>query len=94
MLLEFRTYLESSFDPVQRKKVSYQDRAEILERYQGRKDIFGSFTHVNKLGINPQSEFDTPIGIYGYPIDFILENADETGQWILPYCGDNPYLHI
>ena len=31
------------------------------------KNLFVSFTTVDKLGINPQSHYDTPLGIYSYP---------------------------
>lgn len=38
---------------------------------------FGTFAHFsdleNRFGINPKSNFSTPFGIYGYPIDLMTE---------------------
>lgn len=54
---------------------------------------FVSFTTVPKLGINPKSGFNTPIGIYCYPLDSetviseIMDNA-------LPFAGDAPFINV
>lgn len=32
-----------------------------------------------KLGINPQSDFETPIGVYCYPIDVVIEHTEIEG---------------
>ena len=41
------------------------------------KNLFVSFTTVDKLGINPQSHYDTPLGIYSYPAEFIVDNIGD-----------------
>ncbi len=38
------------------------------------KDIFVTFVSEDKVGINPKSIWNTPNGIYAYPIKFILDD--------------------
>jgi hypothetical protein len=56
-------------------------------------NAFVSFTEIDKLGINPQSTFNTPLGIYAYPIDFALDAA-HTHMHFLPYAGDQPFVNL
>ena len=35
------------------------------------KNLFVSFTDLDKLGINPTSRYNTPIGIYAYPAEYV-----------------------
>src|SRR5262245_20076952 len=85
--------LAAEFDPFQRKMVRYWDRTRILQNYAGRPDVFGTFTDVlphpdptreetpiqaiPKLGINPSTKYNTPIGIYCYPVDYIISKFEE-----------------
>ena len=39
-----------------------------LKKYTDDPSIFISFTEIDKIGINPQSNYNTPIGIYTYPL--------------------------
>jgi len=56
---------------------------------------FVSFTNVDKLGINPDSLYSTPLGIYSYPSEYILEQTASTGAMRnLPFAGDSPYANI
>lgn len=51
---------------------------------------FISFTELPKLGINPHNVYSTPIGIYAYPLEFIID--------ALPYqkifASNRPYYWI
>ena len=61
----------------------------------GTLNAFVSFTQLEKLGINPQSTYDTPIGIYAYPIKYVYEqiehhkSADE-----LPFAGGARFANL
>lgn len=58
-------------------------------------NCFVSFTSVDKLGINPKSEWNTPLGIYAYPASYVVKEADtESGMDILPFAGDQPFVNI
>lgn len=56
------------------------------------KDVFIHFSDLPKLGINPQSKFDTPIGIYGYPLtsDIWLDLLERR----IPFAQHRTYIHV
>lgn len=59
------------------------------------KNLFVSFTMVPKLGVNPQSTYNTPIGIYAYPADYVRGlTGDEGPMTNVPFAGDAPYVNI
>jgi hypothetical protein len=64
---------------------------EKLREYVG-KNVFIHFSNVDKLGIYPGSKFNTPVGIYGYPLtaDIIyeLERAE------IPFAQERLYIHV
>lgn len=45
-----------------------------LEKYNGENDVFVHFSDVPKIGINPKQKYTTPLGIYFFPISYVLEN--------------------
>jgi len=58
-------------------------------------NCFVSFTSVDKLGINPKSEWDTPIGIYAYPASFVINQTNtDTAMDYLPFAGDQAFVNI
>lgn len=55
-------------------------------------NLFVSFTQLPKLGINPKSIYNTPLGIYSYPGDYISYRIGrEKPMKNLPFAGDQPY---
>lgn len=52
-------------------------------------DLYVHYSLYDKLGINPRSKFKTPIGIYSYPMDYMLDIGGKP-----PYAGDRPYMVI
>ena len=48
-----------------------------------------TFTKIDKVGLNPQSKWKTPLGIYLYPIDYVIEK-----KMNVPFAGDQPYLNV
>lgn len=58
-------------------------------------NLFVSFTKLPKLGINPGSKYNTPLGIYAYPADYVVETTK--GKYAmseLPFAGNQPYANI
>lgn len=56
---------------------------------------FVSFTDVDKLGINPGSYYKTPVGIYSYPSEYILDQTASIGAMRnLPFAGNAPYANV
>ena len=51
-----------------------------------------TFTAINKLGVNPRSEYNTPNGIYAYPLtDDIYEQLKSAA---LPFAQNQPYVSL
>jgi hypothetical protein len=74
------------WDPATRKPLGFMERQQSLEQYRGREDVFGSLTSIPKLGINPGSSYKTPIGIYSYPVDYLIGVYDiSLGGFDVPY---------
>ena len=49
----------------------YYDPRDVVREYHD--DLyFVSMTKVDKLGINPTSKYNTPLGIYAYPLSYVL----------------------
>ena len=46
-------------------------------------------TSGSKLGINPKSKYNTPIGIYTYPIDHVLSKRGK-----VEFAGKEPFLYV
>jgi hypothetical protein len=72
------------------EKVDF-NKLEKLNRWVD-KGCFFTMTEINKLGINPHSTYDTPLGIYSYPLtsefyDMLLKSE-------LPFAGDAEFVQI
>jgi len=57
---------------------------------------FISFTMLDKLGINPTTEFDTPLGIYSYPTPYIeqLLSSGASPSEVVPFAGEQKYANL
>lgn len=76
----------------------HSDRHKLLLKYSGDPSIFVHFTDINKLGINPLSTFNTPIGIYAYSVDYVLNPStvygSETEPFQVPFAGNRKYAQV
>lgn len=77
------------------KRNNYMD---IYSRYEdpetgeyiSQPNLYITFTTVPKVGINPRSEWDTPNGIYTYPLDYYIQVRGR-----VQYEGEDPrYVNI
>ena len=67
--------------------ITLPSATEILEGYISDSDVpkyFMQFSDTNKLGINPKSKYNTPLGIYSYPITEEMIEKFEIGK--LPFA--------
>ena len=55
-----------------------------------RPTAFLHFSDINKLGINPQSHYNTPLGIYAYPNTAYIRNLFRRGK--LPFAQNRKYI--
>jgi hypothetical protein len=94
-LPSFKQFIsERRSNPEQNPKVSAY---EYLKKYKNDPLIYISFTDVDKIGINPQSGFNTPLGIYCFPLKEIWEQYDIDKHKTLtklPFAATRPYIWI
>lgn len=93
-LLEVLPLLESRKNPEQNPKLSAYEQ---LLKYAHNPNVYISMTYLPKLGINPMSEYNTPIGIYCYPLKAVwdLYHFDENKSLKeLPYVADARYIQV
>ena len=77
------------------KVVQRQSAYDILKEYKDDPNIYISFTDIDKLGINPQSGYNTPLGIYTYPLKEIWKSFNHSTETIhVPFKGNADYIWI
>ena len=93
-LLEVLPLLESRKNPEQNPKLSAYEQ---LLKYAHNPNVYISLTDLPKLGINPMSRWNTPIGIYCYPLKTVWDvyHFDENKSLKeLPYVSTAKYIQV
>lgn len=54
--------------------------------------VWFSMTALNKLGVNPKSQYNTPLGIYCYPLT--AKYKEHLLKGTLPFAGNQPYVQL
>lgn len=68
---------------------------EEADPIAGVANSFVSFTELDKLGVNPRSPYQTPLGIYSYPSEYIQKTVGSGGTMSkLPFAGKSPFANI
>lgn len=79
-------------------KVGEPDIIKSLDSYSRKPNeyYYMSYTAIDKLGINPRSGYNTPVGIYSYPLtDTIMNDIETSGLNLgVPYMGAAPYIWL
>ena len=58
---------------------NYPTDEELYNKYKDQ-DVYYSYRSIDKLGINPKSKYDTPNGIYAYPVKYQDPDVKFTGE--------------
>ena len=67
----------------------------LNERLHKSYNTYISFTVIDKLGINPRSPYNTPLGIYAYPGEYVMNFIGPiNSMWDLPFAGNSPFANI
>lgn len=74
------------------KEHGHEAAVAFLQRQRDLSHIGVSMTTIPKLGLNPRSKYNTPIGIYFYPAEYYLDTKDEEDQ--LEFQDDAPFIQI
>jgi hypothetical protein len=88
-------FYEARKNPEMNPKISAY---EALKKYKDDPDIYVSFTDLNKIGIKPLSGFNTPNGIYTYPLkeiwkEYRIDQKKSVGK-VVPFAGDREYIQV
>lgn len=62
-------------------------------------EVYVTFTQILKVGINPISEWDDPVGIYAYPVQQIMQGKTAAQQGpnmgkLIPFAAERPFAYI
>lgn len=92
---EIYEIIEARRNPELNPKISAY---EALKQYKDDPDIYISFTDVNKIGIKPLSEYNTPNGIYTYPLkeiwkEYRIDIKKSIGKSV-PFAGDRKFIQV
>lgn len=95
MIKNFTQFLqEKRSNPDLNPKISAYDE---LKPFSDKDGYYISFTSLDKLGINPNSKYETPLGIYSYPLKDSWEKykVEETKDFSnYPFANDEPYIWL
>lgn len=89
-----KVILASRSNPSVNPKISSY---EYLKQWYNDPDVYISFTTVDKVGINPQSKYNTPIGIYTYPLQEVWVQYNIGRKQSLediPFAGNAPHIWV
>lgn len=72
------------------KKVTPLLRLKQLKQQMEGTQLYVTFTSINKLGINPNSEYNTPLGICSYPLEYVIKH-NVAG---VPFAGSQDHIQV
>jgi hypothetical protein len=72
-------------------KESFEELKQYVSGFANPTHFF-TMTEINKVGINPQSKYSTPIGVYAYPLTSSYYNKLINDS--LPFAGEKPYINV
>ena len=78
-------------DDLFERKYTKPKLIEQLRDLSNNPNYFITFTDINKVGINPSTQWSDPIGVYTYPLIDIFPMLEE---FKCPYGGTRPYCHL
>lgn len=96
-----KSILEARRNPELNIKPSPGETAARAKAEFGEDRVIGvTMTHLEKVGINPRSDYNTPIGIYAYPYEWMMSKVNSTNtDWggkrissVLPFESKAPFM--
>jgi len=73
-------------------KGDYRHWTKQIEKYKDDPNIYISFTVIPKLGINPLTNFNTPAGVYAYPLKEMWDKFDDPE--FNTFADKRPYIQV
>jgi hypothetical protein len=89
--MRFKEIVEARSNSKLNIKLSTEDELKSIAAQYGTEWMYVRFSSQEKFGIKPDPGFNsTPIGIYGYPLDYVLK----MGLSAIPYKGSDPHIYV
>jgi hypothetical protein len=61
----------------------------IQKNHSNPENLVVTYTAIDKVGINPKSGYNTPLGIYFYPLNYVIEMKMD-----VPFAKEQPYINV
>lgn len=71
-------------------RTSTDNELKVIAEKYGTDDIFITFTNVDKFGVNPQTTYNTPVGLYAYPLEYVRYRGIER----IPFAAGGNYIWV
>lgn len=88
-MLNFKQWMEVDYYGGQKQSGAFATLKSIASSHSNPDNLVVTFTAVNKVGINPKNYHTTPLGIYLYPISYVIER-----EMRVPYAAEQPYVSV
>jgi len=90
--MRFKEWLLLS-EKIEVNGVQFRDKLDALKyiynNHPSPENLVVSYTEINKIGINPKSKWATPIGIYFYPLKYVIDR-----ELNVPFAGNKAYINV
>jgi len=90
--MRFKQWLLLS-EKIEVNGVQFRDKLDALKyiytNHPSPENLVVSYTEINKIGINPKSKWSTPIGIYFYPLKYVIDK-----DLNVPFAGNKAYINV
>lgn len=92
---ELKQYQENTADELLKYERLAGSSDSRGRTYPPVEDLYVSYTGIEKIGVNPRSGYDTPLGVYSYPLSHVLRVIKNTGNAsAVEYMGDLPFVWV
>ena len=93
--MKIHELLEARRNPELNPKISINDEIENYAKANKGKKCYISFTDLEKLGVNPKTEYDTPVGVYCYPLEYAISvMGKDYAASTLPFAGGAKFANM
>jgi hypothetical protein len=67
------------------------DVVSELRKYASDPNVYITFVDIPKVGLNPKTTYNTPLGIYAYPVQAYWHQIEHGS---VPFAADRPFVYV
>ena len=93
--MKIQDLLEARKNPELNPKISINDAMASYAKSHKGKRCYISFTAIEKLGVNPKTKYNTPVGVYCYPLEYAMKlmGPGQSGN-AMPFAGESKFANL